>query len=61
MKSNFKLIVAIAFFVSSLYLFGNMNQCFTVLDIVFYLGGFFMLLSTPIVIGLAMEVKRANT
>ena len=58
MKSDFILLVAIAFFVSSIYLFGYMNQCFTMLDIVIYFGGYFMLVSSPIVIGLFMDKKQ---
>ena len=58
MKSDFILIVAIGFFVSTIYLLAYINQCYTVLDVVIYLGGFFMLVSSPIVIGLFMDKKQ---
>lgn len=57
-KSDFILIVAIGFFVSTLYLLAYMNQCYTMFDVAIYLGGFFMLVSSPIVIGLFMDKKE---
>jgi len=60
MKSDFILIVAIGFFVSTLYLLAYMNQCYTMLDVAIYLGGFFMLVSSPIVIGLFMDRKEKD-
>lgn len=58
--NNFILIVLISFFVSSIYLFSNMNSCVTKLDIVIYFGGYFCMLSFPIVIGLIID-KREGT
>jgi len=45
-----KLLLATAI-VAFTFLFGNMNLCFTALDLFYFFGGFFGLLICPIILG----------